>query len=161
MIRKGAAPLCLPSWTGCRPSRLLPPITRPTNSPQAFRTLLMPTESALTVRWTQVSVYRSSWIQQTIPGLKEKEVSEAGCHFTSSITALFRCAVYCNTTLLMWCLLPSLTASPLLVSSSIHHHHLPLSVCGYVWWHGPWGAHDLCRPLPCTEREQTDDPEKW
>lgn len=46
------------------------------------------------------------------------------------------------------------------VSSAIHHHHLPLSVCGHVWRHGPRGTHDLRRPLSCTEREQTDGPEE-
>ena len=56
---------------------------------------------------------------------------------------------------LMCCLPPQL-----LVFSTIHHHHLPLPVRGYVWWPGPRDAHDLRCPVPCVEGEQADGPEE-
>ena len=63
--RRRAAPLCLPSSTGCRPNRPHPPITRPTSSPQASKTLWTRMELAATGRLTQVCMCHT-FLSQTI-----------------------------------------------------------------------------------------------
>lgn len=54
--RRGVAPPCPPFSTGCRPSRLRPPSTRPTSLPPASRTLLMLMALETTGRSTQVGL---------------------------------------------------------------------------------------------------------
>lgn len=52
--RRGAAPQCRPSSTGCRPSKLHLPSIRPTSSHQASRTSLTPMASGVTEKSIQV-----------------------------------------------------------------------------------------------------------
>lgn len=62
--------------------------------------------------------------------------------------------------LTVWALLCDWPFLFLACSSSVHHHHLPLPVCGDVWWHGSWCADDMCCPLPGHPRKSPPCPEE-
>lgn len=161
------APRCLPSSTECRLNRRRPRTTRPTNSRQASRTSSMPTESAATVRSTQVSA--SQPFVQFLVGLlsviTSLSVNRSNTPFlfgeglpserafppsASSLLLLVEFLSFFHVCL----------RHPSSVSSAIHHHHLPLPIRRHVRGPGPWDAHDLRRSVPRVEREQAHGAEE-